>query len=377
MEWDWKLSALPSKYMIRSSPNRTAASLIARVILGALFAVLLSARAQACPICVAMPTKTVADHLIESETVVLARENVEKPFTYSVVKILKGEPPTEAFGLFVDSSTRRRLKFHPGEAVVLVRRGMGQNWQRLGIADEEYQNVVERILLFADRWTREGDVQHRLEFFLSLFGHKNRSIFELAYLELGRAPYEKIKQMAKFVSRDQLLPLLEQREYIEWRPLAILLLAQKADPRDRKTIEETFQSCQEFGATTNLAAWATAYIEIHGEKAVEEIEATYLRVSERSATEIRAVLMALSVHGQSARTQLRDRIVKSYGVALRFRPATAGAIAADLTQWEHWKHKEVVADILMNENLAFSSSEMNAVRNYILAAEREPSTPSN
>ena len=290
-----------------------------------------------------MPTKTVADHLIESETVVLARENVEKPFTYSVVKVLKGEPPTEPFGLFVDSATRRRLKFHPGEAVVLVRRDMGQNWQRLGIADEKYQNVVERILLFADRWTREGDVQHRLEFFLSLFGHKNRSIFELAYLELGRAPYEKIKQMAEFVSREELLPLLQRREYIEWRPLAILLLAQKADPRDRKLIEETFQSCQEFGATTNLAAWATAYIEIHGEQAIEEIEATYLRASERSAAEIRAVLMALSVHGQSARTQFRDRIVKSYGVALQFHPATAGSIAADLTQWEHWKHKEVAA----------------------------------
>ena len=362
--------------MIRTSPNRTAPS-STRVFLGALFVVLLAARAQACPICVAMPTKTVADHLIESETVVLARENVEKPFTYSVVKVLKGEPPAEPFGLFVDSATRRRLRFHPGEAVVLVRGDKGQDWQRLGIADETYQNVVERILLFADRWTREGDVQHRLEFFLSLFGHKDRSIFELAYLELGRAPYEKIKQVAEFVSRDQLRPLLQRREYIEWRPLAILLLAQKPDPRDRKLIEETFQGCQEFGATTNLAALATAYVEIHGERAIEEIEALYLRDSERSAAEIRAVLMALSVHGQSARSQFRDRIVKSYGVALRFHPLRAGTIAADLTQWGQREYTEVVAELLKNENLVFSSAEISAVRNYILVAEREPLKPSN
>ncbi len=362
--------------MIRTSPNRTA-SPSTGVILGALFVVLLAARAQACPICVAMPTKTVADHLLESETVVLVRENVEKPFTYSVMKVLKGEPPTEPFGLFVDSATRRRLKLHPGEAVVLVRRDMGQDWQRLGIADEKYQIVVERILLFADRWTGKGDIQHRLEFFLSLFGHKNRLIFELAYLELGRAPYEKIKRMAEFVSREELRPLLQRREYIEWRSLAILLLAQKADPRDRKLIEETFQSCQEFGLTTNLAAWATAYIELNGEKAIEEIEATYLRDSERSAAEIRAVLTALSIHGRAGTRELRERIVKSYGIALQFHPQGADTITADLTQWEHWNYTEVVGELLKNENVTLQASEMNGIRKYILAAEREPSTPSN
>ena len=171
-------------------------------------------------------------------------------------------------------------------------------------------------------------------------------------------------------------PLLQRREYIEWRPLAILLLAQKAEQRDRKLIETSFQGCQKFGLTTNLAAWATAYIEIHGEPAVEEIEATYLGDSQRSAAEIRAVLMALSVQGQAAVARLRHRIVKSYGVALQFHPWTAGSIVVDLTEWEQWKYKEVAADILMNDAASFPSAERKAIRNYI-ATKGKPVKSSN
>ena len=108
-----------------------------RVFLSGLFAVLLSAHAQACPICGAMPTKTVADHLIESETIVLAREDADRPFTYSLVKVLRGRPPAGPFDLFVNSATRRRLTLNPGEAVVLVRKGKDQGWQSLGIADKD------------------------------------------------------------------------------------------------------------------------------------------------------------------------------------------------------------------------------------------------
>jgi len=339
-----------------------------RVFLIGLFAVLISADVQACPVCFVTPTKTVADHLMESELVVLARENPERPFTYSVVTVLKGESPTGPFGLFVNSTTRRRLKLNPGEAVVLVRNGKDRSWQSLGIANKQYQEVVKRILLFADRWSKEGAAHERHEFFLSLFGHKNRAIFELAYLELSRAPYGTIKQMAEFISRDDLRPLLERREYIQWRPLAILLLAQKADQRDRRFIETSFQSCQRFSLTTNLAAWTTAYIELNGTRAVEEIEATYLRDSERSHAEIRAVLTALSVHGRSGRVELCERIVKSYGVALQFHPKAAGSMTSDLIQWRQWKYKEVVAELLINEKLTFQTSDVKVMRRYVAMA---------
>ena len=42
-------------------------------------------------------------------------------------------------------------------------------------------------------------------------------------------------------------------------------------------IESSFRSCQRFPRRTSLAAWATAYVKLHGPNAVDEIEATRLR----------------------------------------------------------------------------------------------------
>jgi hypothetical protein len=182
-----------------------------RVFFAACLAVLLPIGAHACPVCFLLPTKTPADFLIESDFVVLARESPQQPFTYSPVQVLKGDSAPEEFGLFVDSTTRRRLKTNLNDAVVLVRMGRGKAWRSLGIADAKYQDVVQRILLFADTWTREGGSQERYKFFLSLFGNGNRTIFELSYLELGRAPYSTIKKVARAVSPDDLRPILTRR----------------------------------------------------------------------------------------------------------------------------------------------------------------------
>jgi hypothetical protein len=336
-----------------------------RVFFGACLAVLLPIGAHACPVCFLLPTKTPADFLIESEFVVLARESPQQPFTYSPVQVLKGDSAPEEFGLFVDSTTRRRLKTNLNDAVVLVRMGRGKAWRSLGIADAEYQDVVQRILLFADTWTREGGSQERYKFFLSLFGNGNRRISELAYLELGRAPYSTIKKVARAVSPDDLRPILTRREYIEWRSLAILMLAQAPDEQDREFIESSFRDRQRFSLTTNLAAWTTAYVELNRLTAVEEIEEQYLRNANRTEAEVRAVITALSVHGRDGHVELRDRIAKSYGVALQFHPKVAGLIATDLTEWKQWDLRDEVAALLAKSETKFNTSDAKAIRNYL------------
>ncbi len=245
--------------------------------LAACFIAVSSIRAEACPVCLPIPTKTAADFLIESEVVVFAREDPDKPFSYRTVKVLKGKVLTSNIELFVDSSTRRRLKANEDHVVVFVRLIGDQPWRSLGIADAEYQRIIRRVLIFANDWARKDGPTKRYEFFLPFFGHENPAIFELAYLELGRAPYSMIKHVARSISPDALRPMLRKREYIEWRSLAILMLAQNANGQDRDFIEDSFRGCQRFSLTTNLAAWATAYIELNGLSAVEEIEAKYLR----------------------------------------------------------------------------------------------------
>ena len=335
-------------------------SLITAVLIFAL-----STRTFACPVCYLLPTKTTADILIESEFVVLARENPNQSFSYATVEELKGASFSNDFELFIDSTTRRILKSNPGFAVVLVRKSEWSPWQSLGVTDDKYQQIIKRILAFSRHWTGKNGLQQRYSFFLTLFGDDNRAIHELAYLELGRAPYRTIKRMAKQVSKDDLRMMLTRREYLQWRSLAILLLAQNANDQDRKLIEDSFQNCQQFSLDNNLAAWATAYVEIHGPPAVAEIEQSYLRESNRSESEIRAIVMALSVHGRNGHRHLRDQIVESYGIVLQSHPMLADLIANDLTEWKSLKYHDQLMAIVENRDLKLDSQNMESIQNYL------------
>lgn len=322
-------------------------------------------RVDACRACFPLPKKTVADFLIESEFVVFARESQAQPFTYSTIAILKGETAPKNIDLFVNSTTRRILKSNPKHAVVLVRKSNQDSWQSLGVADGQFQEVVKRILAHSGEWTGEKGLNERYKFFLSLLGHQNRNLHELAYLEMGRAPYRTIKKMAKFVSQDDIRSMLLRREYFEWRSLAILMVSQNPNDQDRKLIEESFQSCHRFSLTTNLTAWATAYIELHGINAIDEIDEVYLSNPERTADEIRTVLIALSIHGQNDNNKLRDRIVESYGVALGKHPEMVGLIVNDLSVWKTTKYRDKVMKIARNRNLGFDRQVVTAIQRYV------------
>jgi hypothetical protein len=91
-----------------------------------------------------------------------------------------------------------------------------------------------------------------------------------------------------------------------------------------------------------LGAWATAFIEIEGVGAIEFLEARYFR-KPRRVGELREVVAALSVHGNSGRTELRDRIVAGYEVLLTQMPAMAPRIVGDLLAWRRWEMGEAVS----------------------------------
>ena len=289
-------------------------------------------RVDACIFCLSMPQTTVADRLIGGEVVVFAREDPDKPFSFPAVEVLKGTLDSTSIDLFINSPNRRRLKFNQNMVVVLVRDRTDRSWQTLGIADDSYQQVVRRILALAQEWTGPAGVEKRCEFFQALFGHENRVLSELAYLELGRAPYQTIKRFGRSVSREDLLPFLQHRDYLEWRSLAILMLSQSSNAEDRKSIDEHFSDCCEFSLTTDLGAWTTAYIELNGDIAIERIEQEYLANPDRSEQEVRAVVAAFSLHGQEGHTHLRKQIVRSFEIARQIHPVVSEQIAKELAK---------------------------------------------
>jgi hypothetical protein len=294
--------------------------------------------AQACQVCFPFPKKSIVDHLFECESVVLAREDPQRPFHYRAIEVLKGAAPQAPIDLFLDSGNRRILRFHPDRSVVLARAGSG-TWRRLAMADATLLPVVRDVLKRAPDWQRPGTA--RFDYFAKLFGHDHPVIRDLAHIEVARAPYSEIRRLGKGFSRTKIQAALRDPRYMEWWALHILLLAQSEDARDKQRIVDSMRSAERFGSTLQLGAWATAFIEIEGKKAIEFLESRYLGALRR-VEELREVVAALSVHGNSGRTQLRDRIVESYGVLLAQHPQMAPRIVGDLLAWRRWEMAEPV-----------------------------------
>jgi hypothetical protein len=333
----------------------------------AVFLTALAIPANACTLCVGFPEESAADVLIASAAVALAREDPNEPFSLAPIELLKGNHDGSEIGLFLDSVTRRTLAGDPSSAVVVVQENEGGGWRRLALANSQYQGLVRRILLFAPQWQGARGRLRRAEFFLPLFGHKDSAIYELAYLEIARAPYGVIKRVSRGVPRERLERILNRPEYLRWRSLAFLILAHRGEAQDQRFLAESFCNAERFRLSSNLAALAAASIELEGARAISYIEDRYFARLDRSDEELREVLKALSLHGSEGRVQLRDQIVAAYGKLLEVHPEMSPHAAADLLAWNRTEWTEELAE-LERGNASLDALARKAIRQYLSRA---------
>ena len=311
----------------------------------ALLSLLVFRSADACQVCIPMPLKTLADRLLEADALVLAREDPERPFHYVTVKVLKGDPGDKPIDAFLPSMNRRMLARYPQRHMLLARAGPDSGWSALGIADDEYENFVRRILGHAGSWKpMESDNPQRLAEFAPLLGHADIRLHEAAYLEIGRAPYSEIRRIASEVPIETVRGMLDEPRYLEWRSLAILMLAESQRPADLERIRQTLDDKQRIGSTSNLAAWATAYLAIEGESGLERIQQWYLTRPDRSREELREIVKALSVYA-TAEATLREPVAEAYRSLLEVHPLLAADVTHDLIAWRRWDFADRIKDI--------------------------------
>lgn len=305
-------------------------------------------RTEACMVCIPFPEDTATDQLLQADVVVLARENAEKPFSYVTVEVLKGVLDDPAIDLFTGSSTRRRLALNPDHAVVLTFSSAANNWRSAGYANPAYKALVSEILAHEPIWQRSGASESRATFFAPYLADADSAVSELAYLEVGRASYDTIRQADSFVTTEQVHRFLDNAQYIEWHALYILLLGVDAKPAEEKRIRAAMARGAQFDQTLNLSAWATALIEIDGEEAIDWLEAVYLGKPGRDPDTVLKIVKALSVHGARDRSVLRRRIAESYEVLIQTYPSLAGWAARDFTAWGDWRFAETLAELRKN-----------------------------
>ena len=314
--------------------------------------VLLCTPANACQVCIPVPQSTVADQIIAAETVVLARNSQQNPFGYRAFRTLKGALAEPEIDLFVDSSARRWLASSADRAVLLVRPKSGApdpQWRSLGITTPEFEDLVREILVRSDQWRGGPDAEvRRAAFFMPYLASKERKIHDLAYLEVGRAPYDTLRRADRFVSPRQIQTFLSTLQYLEWQSLYILLLGVEANGKEADQVRRKITTLIETGNSLHLAAWATALIEVDGSVGIALLEREFLTQGSVDREDIIEIMKALSVHGSLGQSPLRSRIVEAYDAVLQNHPELAGRIARDLATWRDWSLKDQLSRLRTN-----------------------------
>ena len=279
---------------------------------------------------------------IDADDVTLDLDGFTLGGAVGLAMIEAGEPINKAYveeGDWDEASELVTGKRTPVKHVLAAGLGMRD-------ADRETQESVlqEAILNQLPRVERGMAVLAVLGAIAPLLGHADIRLHEAAYLEIARAPYNEIRRIATEGPIETVRGMLDEPRYLEWRSLAILMLAESQRSADRAQIRKAFEDKQRLGSLFNLAAWATAYLAIEGEDGLERIRRWYLTQPERSREELKEIVKALSVYA-SAVAPFREPVAAAYRALLETHPSLAPDVSRDLITWRRWDFVEQIRGI--------------------------------
>lgn len=345
------------------APVRLAASIV-------LAATLWSATANpgaACLACISMPSESLSDKVSHADAVALLRAAPSDPFRFAPVGWLKGEPIAEPVPFLVARAIGRQLDADPNAAVVATWSANG-GW---AIHDFGSVALAETLadLLARDLTTPEA----RREAFAPLADHADPAVSRMALIELATLPYPILRDASARMDRREVARMVADPAWMEWAPIAIILLGLSADPQDHAFVRRAADLALRSGRSAHLAAWATALIEVDGEAGIDRIVASQFTDPQPSDTDREAAILALATH--AARSDdlgavLRDTLA---GLASS-HPGVAAALAQIMTEREDWS---LAADARQwrDATTDLSAADDFVLTSYILAAEAARTEP--
>lgn len=350
------------------------------LLLSALFA-LLATSVSARPDCNGLIDRTAADRLVCDDIVVLARPDPKDPFRFAVSETLRGDPALLAglpgIPFIVDRATRRRLQTDPAKAVLMTfgpevpagpQNNLGDGWHRVMLMTADRRDLIERLLADSQFWRwNDGDDAGRFDFFAMLLTKDDIGLQNIAFAEVARASYARIRTLADALPPDDLWLRLMTIENLRYAPLSILLLSVSTDPvvRDEVAgfVERNIRSDGPL-----LYAWALAGIEVTGPPAIDGI-GRRLAAASLSQNARRDLVLALSVAG-TARPEMRQPILPLLRQEALSGDANLDLVARTFLTWSersldrHFREKLTDPDIdfetryLLGLALAGSSGQL-------------------
>jgi hypothetical protein len=280
----------------------------------------------------------VAQQLATAPQAVLALPTADAG-QFRVVEVLRGERPSTRTieGGFPRSASPVASVLQKGEALLLIREDPLPGWVVLGAIGTDQEGWLRQLAvgqrtdtLSAPQWRdRVALVAPKLESPQPLAA-------KIAHGELSAAPYAAMRSSKPRLDARTVRAWLADPQLAERRRLYLLLLGIAGDPRDATALEQQLDAARQAGDATNLAPMLTALLELRGPARMTWVEEKYLRDRARSAPELEAALLALSVQGHTNAVIPRERVIQSYRVYINAHPENAGAVAPDLAAWQYW-----------------------------------------
>jgi hypothetical protein len=297
-----------------------------------------STAATACPICLGAGQPTKAHELASAQQAVLAVPTADAS-QFRVVEVIRGDrPPSSTIeGGYPRTASPAGAKAAKGKPLLLVRNDPFPVWVVLGAIGAEQSGWLRKLAvgkhvedMSAEEW------RARIALVLPHLESSDPLVAELAYGELAAAPYAAMRTAKSQLDARAVRAWLADPQLAARRRLYLLLLGVAGNEGDAAALEQRLEAAWKSGDATNLASMLAADLELRGAARMAWTEERYLRDRSRSAPEIAAALLALSVHGKAGGVIPRERVIQSYRVFMKAHPEIAGYVAQDLAAWQYW-----------------------------------------
>jgi hypothetical protein len=298
-----------------------------------------SAAAAACPLCLGAFQQTKAQQLVAARQAVLALPTADAS-RFRVLEVVKGERPSTTTieggyprsGPASDSAAPKS-----GKPLLIVCDDPFPTWVILGAIGADHLSWLRKLAagkpaaaLSEEAW------RERVALALPYLEHREPLAAELAYGELAAAPYAAMRTAKPRLDASAVRSWLADPHRAARQPLYLLFLGLAGSAQDAAALERRLDAAWKAGDATNLGALLAADLELRGAARVAWVEERYLRDRARTEPEVKAALLALSVHGNANGAIPRERVIQAYRVFMKARPEISGYVAQDLAAWQYW-----------------------------------------
>lgn len=290
-------------------------------------------RADACFVCV-VPYQSILDKVESSQQATIARAVDKQQSEWNVVRVIRGRGIE--VGQIVTANADRVIG--SDQSQLLWRAKPDDPWIVERQVDQELPEFLDAAVALSSKLPEQPNFRQQSDYyryFLPYLEHEHPQISDSAYNKIAGAPYAVLRQIAGGLEPDQWLAWIENPNIAQERgSLYITLLGTCGGERELALINRWID--EERQTTENLGALLAARAELSGEATIRLIETSYLQNRDRMLGELIAAVNALRVHGQADGIVSHARIVASFQLLMRERPALVEMIVEDCARWEDW-----------------------------------------